>query len=165
MTAVPEPSDPPETPVEISPAADALTVLSRTVVIGCLSVAVLATGWVGLELIGGRADGWEQMIALLGLSVAGLALLAVIPHALVLRWVRRHRRSDASPWSTLVAVLFTAAPIPATMLYFAEHMTVRLIVLPAILTGLVAVEVALMLLLWGRPTSGHPRTRRPRMPS
>ena len=127
-----------------------LTIVAATVMIGCLSVAALATGWVILVLVIG-ADGWEQLFALLGLGIAGLALLAALPHALILRWARRHPRSIASPWPTLVAALCTAAPIPATVLYFFEKTPAQYTLLAAVLMVLLAAEVALMLRVWWHP--------------
>lgn len=119
--------------------------------IGCLSVAALAIGWVGLEMLGN--SGWERLIAFLGLSVAGLALLAVLPHALILRWVRSHRRSPVSPWPTLTAVTATAIPFPATILTISREPPIEFIVPMAIFGMLLAVEVFLMLHLSQRDKS------------
>jgi hypothetical protein len=125
-------------------------------VIGCLSVAGLAIGWVGLEMLGN--SGWERLIAFLGLSVAGLALLAVLPHALILRWVRRHRRSPVSPWPTLAAVTVTAIPFPATMLTISNlamggEPQIQVILLIAAVAVLLVVEIMLMLHLSERDKS------------
>lgn len=113
--------------------------------IGCLSVAALAIGWVGLVILGN--SGWERLIAFLGLSLAGLALLAVLPHALMLRWIRHYHRVPVSPWPTLAAVTATAIPFPATILTISREPPIQLIAPMVTLAVLLAVEIILMLVI------------------
>ncbi|MEU0314101.1 hypothetical protein [Nocardioides sp. NPDC006273] len=121
-------------------------------------MSALATGWVVLAGLGGD---WARLIAFLGLSVAGLALLAVAPHALMLRWVKRHRRSPISPWPTLAAVAATAIPFPATLLIISREPLMLFNVLIATLGVLLFVEIILILHLSERQESGRTQQRQP----
>lgn len=143
--------DPRSASAERSPVAAALNLVSTTVVAGGLSVAALAAGWAGLVMLQDTgADSWTRLFAFLGLGIAGLALLAVLPHALLLRWVRIHRRSPVSPWPTLAAVTATAIPFPATILTLSglaldREPPIQVILVIATLAVLLVVEINLML--------------------
>lgn len=151
--------DPRSASAERSPVAAALNLVSTTVVAGGLSVAALAAGWAGLVMLQDTgADSWTRLFAFLGLGIAGLALLAVLPHALLLRWVRIHRRSPVSPWPTLAAVTATAIPFPATILTLSglaldREPPIQVILVIAALAVLLVVEINLMLHLSQRDKS------------
>lgn len=153
------PSDPRSTSVGTHAAAEALHLVSTTLVAGCLTVAALAAGWAGLVMLQDTgADSWTRLFAFLGLGIAGLALLAGLPHALMLRWVKSHRRSPVSPWPTLAAVTATAIPFPATIMTISSLATdgdpqIQVILLIAALAVLLVVEIILMLHLSQRDKS------------
>ena len=125
---------------------EALAKLSKIVVITCLSAAAIAMVFAGLMVF--EDDPLGQVVALLSVGAAGLALLAALPHALVLRWARRRIRSAVSPWLTLLVALCAAVAFPASVMFIFKMVPGIFIFLVAAQFVLLTVEVALVLIIW-----------------
>lgn len=143
--AMQAPPDPSRGPARVRREVELLAKLSRIVVITCLSAAAIAIVFAGLVVF---EDPFGRVVALLSLGAAGLALLAMLPHAFVLRWARRSTRSAASPWFTLLAALCAAVAFPASVMFIFKMVPGLFVFLVAAHFVLLTVEVALVLIIW-----------------